>query len=248
MQPNQISQKVKNTYSPPSNYEPNKFNSRMNAPPAGVLKIVNFRDCIKNRKDNLVIFISYQGKSLDKGALELHENKMLPEYIDIMAKRAKVADLTRSKNLISLPIDYPPHKSDIINVLRSLFDVVTEKKIESFSIDKSSFMGDIPWRSIEKYLKEIFANTKLAIIVCSSLVQTPSRDSIEEIIIEKVVTQNLQVGDDVFLQAVKQGKFGNTYNCPYKILELTDNNNATIDLGNKKTRKVYVDRLKLYRK
>ncbi|KAI4473295.1 hypothetical protein M0802_016193 [Mischocyttarus mexicanus] len=36
MQPNQISQKVKNTYSPPSNYEPNKFNSRMNAPPSGV--------------------------------------------------------------------------------------------------------------------------------------------------------------------------------------------------------------------
>ncbi|KAI4487664.1 hypothetical protein M0802_011926 [Mischocyttarus mexicanus] len=36
MQPNQRSQNVGNAYSPPSNYEPNKFNSRMNAPPAGV--------------------------------------------------------------------------------------------------------------------------------------------------------------------------------------------------------------------
>ncbi|KAI4474785.1 hypothetical protein M0802_015444 [Mischocyttarus mexicanus] len=459
-------------------------------------------------------------KPLDKGALELHENKMLPEYKDIMAQRAKVTDLTRSKKLISLPIDYPPHKSDIMNVLKSLFDVVTEIGIESFSIEKTSFMGDIPWRTIERYLKEIFVSTKLAIIVCSSLVKTPSLDDIEEIIREyhssamgghkgvsktycrirnyyfwnnmkedvrnfinccktcqmrkmtrvkpkrpmiltdtpgrsfdkvaldivgplpmtrkrnqyiltmqdlltkfsravpltnissvttaeafyiefvclfgapraiitdqgrnfisavfkgvakrcnvkqftttayhpqsngslershhvlieylnayvnskgndwdtwlnpamfsyntsvhegtkhtpyelvfarivrlpssvppaeedvdvtytqylsdlydemmglqslakqnlenskiksknyydrKVVTQNLQVGDDVFLQAVKQGKFGNTYNGPYKILELTDNNNATIDLGNEKTRKVHVDRLKLYK-
>ncbi|KAI4485662.1 hypothetical protein M0802_012632 [Mischocyttarus mexicanus] len=105
-----------------------------------LLKIVNSRDCIKNRKDNLVIFISYQGKPLDKGALELHENKMLPEYKDIMAKRAKETDLTRSKKLISLPIDYPPHKSDIINVLRPLFDVVTEIRIESFSIEKTLFM------------------------------------------------------------------------------------------------------------
>ncbi|KAI4473107.1 hypothetical protein M0802_016308 [Mischocyttarus mexicanus] len=55
-------------------------------------------------------------KPLDKGALELLENKMLPEYKDIMAERAKLTDLTRSKKLISLPIDYPPHKSDIINV------------------------------------------------------------------------------------------------------------------------------------
>ncbi|KAI4487665.1 hypothetical protein M0802_011927 [Mischocyttarus mexicanus] len=33
-----------------------------------LFKIVSSRDCIKNRKDNLVIFISYQGKPLDKGA------------------------------------------------------------------------------------------------------------------------------------------------------------------------------------
>ncbi|KAI4497558.1 hypothetical protein M0802_007328 [Mischocyttarus mexicanus] len=59
--------------------------------------------------------------------------------------------------------------------------------------------------------------------------------------------ETLKIGDDVYLLAVKQGKSGNTYNGPYKILELTDNNNAIIDLGNGKTCKVHVDRLKLYK-
>ncbi|KAI4483422.1 hypothetical protein M0802_013406 [Mischocyttarus mexicanus] len=63
-----------------------------------LFKLVNSRDCLKNRKDNLVIFISYQGKPLDKGALELHENQMLPVYKDIMAEKAKVTNITRTKN------------------------------------------------------------------------------------------------------------------------------------------------------
>ncbi|KAI4473686.1 hypothetical protein M0804_015229 [Polistes exclamans] len=57
---------------------------------SSLFKLIDYRDCLKNRKDNLGVFISYQGKLLYKGALELYENKILPIYKDIMPERTKV--------------------------------------------------------------------------------------------------------------------------------------------------------------
>ncbi|KAI4476273.1 hypothetical protein M0804_013727 [Polistes exclamans] len=111
---------------------------------SSLFKLIDSRDCLKNRKDNLVIFISYQGKPLDKGALELHENKMLPVYEDIMSERAKVTNVTQEKKLISLPIDYPLQKQSIIVALKSLFDVVAELGIKSISISKTKFINQLP--------------------------------------------------------------------------------------------------------
>ncbi|KAI4476561.1 hypothetical protein M0804_013455 [Polistes exclamans] len=57
---------------------------------SSLFKLIDYRDCLKNRKDNLGVFISYQGKLHDKDTLELYENKMLPIYKSIMPERTKV--------------------------------------------------------------------------------------------------------------------------------------------------------------
>ncbi|KAI4484954.1 hypothetical protein M0802_012911 [Mischocyttarus mexicanus] len=164
--------------------EPNPCAVPRPAHSSPLLKIINSRDCLINRKDNLVIFISHQGKPIDKGALEFHEKCKLPKFEDIMPERAKVTNISRGKKLIALPVHYPPNKQNLVNTLKSLYDVVTELEIKSISISKTQYMGDLPWRTIEKIIKEIFSEIELVVIVCNSLVQTPQENEIKDILEE----------------------------------------------------------------
>ncbi|KAI4477207.1 hypothetical protein M0802_014773 [Mischocyttarus mexicanus] len=102
----------------------------------------------------------------------------------IMPERAKVMNISRWKKLIALPANYPPNKQNLVNTLKSLYDVVTELEIKVISISKTQYMGDLPWRTIKKIIKEIFSEIELVVIVCNSLVQTPQENEIKDILEE----------------------------------------------------------------
>ena len=57
-------------------------------------------------------------------------------------------------------------------------------------------------------------------------------------------TQQFDIGNYVFLQqGMKQGKFGDHYTGPYKVLEIFDNGNIKIKIG-RATRIVHPNRLR----
>ena len=111
------------------------------------LVIRESRDSLAKIKDNKVIFIGLDGSPIDKGAKELETENLLPNHVDLTVERARpVPDGVRY--IISLPINENPRTvirpDNILNGLMSLWDVITEFDLKSFSISRTHNIEDIP--------------------------------------------------------------------------------------------------------
>ncbi|KAI4476394.1 hypothetical protein M0802_014874 [Mischocyttarus mexicanus] len=173
--------------------EPNPCAVPRPAHSSPLLKIINSRDCLINRKDNLVIFISHQGKPIDKGALEFHDKCKLPKFEDIMPERAKVKNISRGKKLIALPIHYPPNKQNLVNTLKSL-----TLNLESALLDASrtQHTNGGTWSEDDiksEVLKKFINGTNY--LIWAELKQSENRDLTEAIENATIIEQNVMETD-----------------------------------------------------
>jgi hypothetical protein len=120
------------------------------------LKISETRDSIVKVNDHKVIFIDTKGNPVDRGALEIKEAKKLPHYEDLMFERARLYQ--DSGKQISLPVkenrNIPITAENLLNSLKSLLDVVNEKQLTFFSINKGD-LEELPRRHNQEIERSI---------------------------------------------------------------------------------------------
>lgn len=137
--------------------------------------------------DHKVIFVVIKGNPIDKRISKMKKTGKLPHYEDLMLERARL-NRDSGKYIVSLPgkenRNIPITPEDFLNSLRSLLDVVNEKRLTSFSISKGN-LEEIPWRHIIRKLKEVFMGNNINITICTGEVITLPVERRNDIIYEK---------------------------------------------------------------
>lgn len=149
-------------------------------------KIIEIRDKITMRTDNLAFFLTMQGEPCDTGSRELATANRLPKFVDLTLGRAKVMR-AGSKHYVGLVVAETLHspidKGILKEAIDSLFDVSNELQLETISIAKT-YIGNIEWSTIKTLLKSRFTSTFTNIIVCQGVIVTPPPDEWEGIMKE----------------------------------------------------------------
>lgn len=131
------------------------------------------------QKDNLIVFLTYQGTPACNGAKELHLTEQLPNPSEITPDRPHVKTIER-RHIISIPIQERPTapitSTQALAGLRMIQSVLDELNLSSFSIRETNPFGDISWHFIEKKLAEIFKDYRITITYCSGSIQVPPTD------------------------------------------------------------------------
>ncbi|XP_026830978.1 uncharacterized protein LOC113563519, partial [Ooceraea biroi] len=149
-------------------------------------RLIEVRDNLTTRKDNIVIFITQQGSPCDRGARKLKETNKLPEIKDGTLGRAKVTKIG-GKYLIALVIkdrvSAITQVETIKEALHSLLDVTMELNLQTVSISKGD-IESVPWKTLHKHLKNVFCDSPTRIIVCSNQITEPADSDKARIIAE----------------------------------------------------------------
>lgn len=153
-------------------------------------RIVETRDNINSRNDNLVVFVTSRGEPCDEGARILQESNRLPEIKDATIGRAKVIKNGKTylialilEGRISIPLQLETLKETVA----SLYDVTTELQLKTISISKGSVI-DIPWDVTRNLIFRGFSDSPTKIIICSNQITTPPEAERHEIIRENHAT------------------------------------------------------------
>lgn len=151
------------------------------------VQLIEVKDRITMRKDNVAFFITAKGEACDTGSRELAEASKLPEFKDITLGRAKV-HRAGSRFLIGLPVKESQHTPvdwDILKeTMASLLDVANELQLETISFAQT-FIGNIHWPEIKKVMKLKFLASQTKLIICTSEIIIPPAEKREQIIREK---------------------------------------------------------------
>lgn len=108
--------------------------------------MIEVRNRLTMRKDNLAIFITMKGNPIDEGAKQLQSMSKLHHYKDLTLGRAKVTKFG-TKSLISLVVKENLNivlDEEILNdALESLLSVARELGLQTISISKSNKLDDV---------------------------------------------------------------------------------------------------------
>lgn len=162
------------------------------APPRQTrLKILETRDTLSARRDNIVIFVTIDGTAYDKGAKELCKAGQFPDYGDLTYERARVIN-RGSYVVIALPVKLTHHTlitpENIKNCLESLRDVVQELGLASLSVAQTDKFDDISWSYVIKKIKHYLEDRAISLTICKSLIECPPGARRVELIQEKHAT------------------------------------------------------------
>lgn len=142
------------------------------------------------RADNLVCFVSLDGQPMDAGVQDLYLLGKLQSLTDAQIDGAKVHKNGQTR-IIQLPAKgialRTAEPNDVIECLRSLYNVVLELNLTTFSISKTS-IDDVTWITIKQTLLELFDRVQVKMFVCRHEVIIPSPDRYQEIIVENHVS------------------------------------------------------------
>lgn len=159
------------------------YNSPYESPRSAVIEI---RDNFLMRRDNLVIFITRDGRPCDEGARMLFEAEKPFRILDCVIGRAKVIEY-KNKYLIALPIKENEactvRKDDFNQSLRSLKDVIRELELHSISLCKSNIV-EMDLKSIFACMRHVLADTSVKMCVCTNKIVVPPVTQCEAILQE----------------------------------------------------------------
>ncbi|XP_039313009.1 uncharacterized protein LOC120359490 [Solenopsis invicta] len=149
-------------------------------------QIIDVRDNLQTRNDNIVIFTTLNGEPCDIGARILRESNQLPRIEGTMVGRAKVINLGK-KNLIALIIEERVSATlqleTLKEVIGSLCDVVNELQLKTVSLARGPVI-DITRNTIRTLLAREFRDSPVKIIICSNEIKIPSEQDRTDIIKE----------------------------------------------------------------
>ena len=149
-------------------------------------QIIETRDLIQVRRDNIVYFVSSNGSPCDVGAAKLIEfNKIETQqtlkHLEIKhTKRNKsnqFAVCIRGEN----PESISTVKDNLYTLLKHLKDLLIELKLNEISIARSDYIENLPWSDIVILLKIVFQDVPIKIIVCKGTLKYVPKEKRDEI-------------------------------------------------------------------
>lgn len=139
--------------------------------------IIETREILHHRHDNIVYFVSINGEPCDKGAEGLIKNNKIPEKQNLVLCSINEFKRSGNKYYIGLCIKNEESVSQLITkdyiktCLKLLHILLVKNNIKEFSIAKSEFIENIPWSEILELIMDIFSDTQIKIIVCKGTLQ-----------------------------------------------------------------------------
>ncbi|XP_076397886.1 uncharacterized protein LOC143266138 [Megachile rotundata] len=148
--------------------------------------MVNTRDRLTMRRDNLVCFVSVDQHPLDQGGRDLvDEGKLeIPDDLETTVPRV-IRGATYSTILLPITtyVTQKPSADGVLACIQSLCNTAEELGLSSFSISKIDFER-APWAYVNQVLLDLFSETRVKIFVCAHKVRIPSEGERRGILIE----------------------------------------------------------------
>nr|XP_012148418.1 PREDICTED: uncharacterized protein LOC105663525 [Megachile rotundata] len=142
------------------------------------LTIVNIRDRLIMRRDNLAVFVTVDQHLLDQGSIDLiNENKLqIPNDLECTIPRV----VRRAAcNIILLPVTLKATQNNVSN----------ELKLSSISISRTNFAA-VPWTYTAQAIANLFEGTGTTIFACSHEIRIPAQDRRQELLTESHVSSS----------------------------------------------------------
>jgi len=137
--------------------------------------IIKIRDSLFARTDSIVIFLTQDGESCDDGSHLLTKDNRIPAIKNATLERARVIK-QRCRYLIALivktKVSILLEEKTLKETLRSLYDIILELQLQTISIFKTN-IDNVSWTTIEKFLRELFYDSPIKIIVCDNYMKMP---------------------------------------------------------------------------
>lgn len=137
--------------------------------------LVETKDKITMRSDNLAFFITLKGEPCDAGSKEVFSSRKLPTLDDLMLGRAKVIRVG-NRFFIALVVKEDSSVTVDKEILRetaaSLLDVANELQLETISIART-FLTGIDWPEIKNIFKTKFTASQTKLIICNGEITIP---------------------------------------------------------------------------
>ncbi|KAG5314888.1 POL4 protein, partial [Pseudoatta argentina] len=143
--------------------------------------ILDSRDLLFLRKDNVAYFVDTNGRSLDSGSQKLFERNEIPRLEDLALGKAKVVKYKKYYHL-AFPISEGQREgptmtfTQISAVIKDLRFVTEELKLETISIAKTGHINNVPWSNIKTALQLVFVDSSTNLIICNGLVKYLPKD------------------------------------------------------------------------
>lgn len=151
--------------------------------------IVESRELLFLRKDNVAYFMNTNGNPLDSGSQKVFERNALPNLESLTLSQVKAIKYKNFYHLI-LPISEGKREgptmglTQIIATITHLRELIDELKLETFSIAKTDLINNVPWNHVKSQLRLAFAESSTKLIICNGLIKYPPKDLRSEIIRE----------------------------------------------------------------
>ena len=141
------------------------------------VNIIESKELLQFRKDNIAYFIASDGSPCDKGSRVLIEANKIPAKQTVSVGNFSESRRNNNKYFFGLCIreENPESQQIIKNNLRDTFALLREslitKNIKEFSIAKSSHIENIRWLDIIEIIKTTFKDDSIKIIICKRTLQ-----------------------------------------------------------------------------
>ena len=152
--------------------------------------IVETKELLQYRSDNIAYFVTSNGSPCDKGSKALIEANKIPVKCTLQVGNINEIKKSNNKYLFGLCIreeiseSQVTIKDNLYHTLVLLRESLISKYLKEFSIAKSPYVENIPWRDILEIFKEVFDNVSIKIIVCKGTLQYVTGNQRDEILKE----------------------------------------------------------------
>ncbi|KAL6427138.1 hypothetical protein ACFW04_008640 [Cataglyphis niger] len=143
--------------------------------------IIDSRELLFLRKDNVAYFVDTQGKPLDSGSQKLFERNGLPNMGSLVLGDTKAI---KYKNHYHMALHISEAQREgptvtlthIIEALRKLRHIAENLQLKTISIAKTEFINNVPWSNVKSQLQLIFIDASIKLIVCHGQIKYPPKD------------------------------------------------------------------------
>ncbi|KAM0730323.1 Retrovirus-related Pol polyprotein from transposon 17.6 [Formica fusca] len=143
--------------------------------------VIDSRELLFLRKDNIVYFVDTQGKPLDSGSQKLFERKELPNLGSLVLGKVKAIKYKNHYH-VALPVSEEQREGptatlkQIVKILTDLRKITEDLKLETFSIAKTELINNVPWNDVKLHIQSIFTDAPTKVIICHGLIKYPPKD------------------------------------------------------------------------
>ncbi|XP_011871373.1 PREDICTED: uncharacterized protein LOC105563955, partial [Vollenhovia emeryi] len=143
--------------------------------------VIETRDLLFLRKDNVAYFVDTNGTPLDSGSQKLFERNDIPSLNALILGKAKAIKHKKYHHMV-LPVSEGLREgptmtlTHVDTVIRDLRKTADQLKLETVGIAKTDSINNVPWSNIKPLLRLNFIDSETKLIICNGLIKYPPKD------------------------------------------------------------------------